>query len=279
MVAKQTVDESLALDILAFARKGYLSPETRGQCSWKRGGKKAGTVFFVARHDALDLIYDLGSFDAAETLHRAYRVPLERTPARLGGERVWFLCPACHTRARKLYLPPGRTYFLCRTCHQLSYASRQTRDPAPVKTLERIETLTTTLADSKIDSRRWRRIYRETEEAVCAFGESDFLTEVRRPLRSRAKRKAAPEEAPVKRGRGRPKEKRPYVRRAPFTEGGKESLQESLCMRCRDYRQMQDPQPVTLPNGRPALKGHCPVCGAGMCHIIKAETEPDHRKD
>jgi hypothetical protein len=64
----------------------------------------------------------------------------------------------------------------------------------------------------------------------------------------------------------------------PFARGAKNSGQESLCLRCRDFREMQDPQPVTLPNGRPALKGSCPVCGAGMCHIITQETAARDRR-
>jgi hypothetical protein len=39
-------------------------------------------------------------------------------------------------------------------------------------------------------------------------------------------------------------------------------------MRCRDFREMKDPTPVTLPNGRPALYGSCPVCGVRMLSIV-----------
>jgi hypothetical protein len=194
---------------------------------------------------------------------------LERTPTQFRGERIWFLCPACETRARKLYLPPGRTYFLCRTCHDLSYRSRQKRASPLAKTLAHIDTLTTTLANTRIDSRRWRRIYREAEEAVKVFRETDFLAAPRRLLRPQSAGPSPLELPPAKRGRGRPKVKRPYVRHAPFAHGEKQSDLESLCLRCRDFRHMQDPQPVVLPGGRPALKGNCPVCGAGMCHIIK----------
>lgn len=46
------------------------------------------------------------------------------------GETV-YQCPAgdCGKRARKLYLPLGRTQFLCRACHNLTYRSQQDHDP------------------------------------------------------------------------------------------------------------------------------------------------------
>lgn len=270
-MAKQTVDESLPLDVLAFARQGYLARDARGRCSWKRAGKAVGTIFFHAHHGAVDLAYDLVSRDGGDALHRAYPIPIERTPAPFGGEQAWFLCPSCHARARKLYLPPGRTYFLCRTCHDLSYTSRQKRTSPLSKALAKIDTLTTTLKESRIDSRRWRRIYIETEETVRVFRETDFLAHLRRPLEPRGLDKPGVELAPVRRGRGRPKKKRPYVRRAPFAQGARQTDQQSLCLRCRDFREMQDPQPAVLPNGRPAFKGRCPMCGAGMCLIIKRE--------
>ncbi|MBD3672750.1 MAG: hypothetical protein HUJ26_04415 [Planctomycetaceae bacterium] len=42
-----------------------------------------------------------------------------------------FECPSdgCDKRARKLYLPLGRTHFLCRDCHKLTYRSQQEHDP------------------------------------------------------------------------------------------------------------------------------------------------------
>lgn len=42
-----------------------------------------------------------------------------------------FECPAdgCDKRARKLYMPLGRTQFLCRACHNLTYRSQQEHDP------------------------------------------------------------------------------------------------------------------------------------------------------
>lgn len=39
------------------------------------------------------------------------------------------------------------------------------------------------------------------------------------------------------------------------------------CVKCRAKRDVTNPQKVTLKNGKPALKGKCPVCGTGMFRI------------
>ncbi len=41
-------------------------------------------------------------------------------------------------------------------------------------------------------------------------------------------------------------------------------------MKCREKREMKDPQQVTMKNGRPATQGTCPVCGTKIFKIGKA---------
>jgi len=41
----------------------------------------------------------------------------------------------------------------------------------------------------------------------------------------------------------------------------------AYCMKCRQKREMKDPEAVTLKNGRPATKGTCPVCGTKLYKI------------
>lgn len=41
----------------------------------------------------------------------------------------------------------------------------------------------------------------------------------------------------------------------------------AYCMRCKRKREMKNPQPVRMKNGRKALKGKCSVCGTGMYQI------------
>ena len=45
---------------------------------------------------------------------------------------------------------------------------------------------------------------------------------------------------------------------------------EAYCLKCREKREMQDPEAVTMKNGKPATSGTCPVCGTKMYKIGKA---------
>jgi hypothetical protein len=42
---------------------------------------------------------------------------------------------------------------------------------------------------------------------------------------------------------------------------------EAYCVKCRAKREIKDPQQVTMKNGRPAMKGSCPVCGTALFRI------------
>jgi hypothetical protein len=44
----------------------------------------------------------------------------------------------------------------------------------------------------------------------------------------------------------------------------------AYCLKCRTKREMRNPQPTKLKNGRPATKGTCPTCGTTMYRIGKA---------
>ena len=44
---------------------------------------------------------------------------------------------------------------------------------------------------------------------------------------------------------------------------------EAYCLKCREKREMKDPQPITMKNGKPATSGICPVCGTKMFKIGK----------
>ena len=43
-----------------------------------------------------------------------------------------------------------------------------------------------------------------------------------------------------------------------------------FCMKCKTTREIKDPQPTTLKNGKPAVTGTCPVCGTKIFKIGKA---------
>ena len=49
------------------------------------------------------------------------RVELTETPCYYGGQRMWFLCPACRLRVGTLYCKPLSDEFYCRHCNKLMY--------------------------------------------------------------------------------------------------------------------------------------------------------------
>lgn len=42
---------------------------------------------------------------------------------------------------------------------------------------------------------------------------------------------------------------------------------KGYCVKCRAQREIKDAKKVTLKNGKPAMRGQCPVCGTGMFRI------------
>lgn len=47
-------------------------------------------------------------------------------------------------------------------------------------------------------------------------------------------------------------------------------MAEGYCVKCRAKKEMQDPQQITMKNGKPAVTGKCPDCGTKMFKIGKA---------
>lgn len=43
---------------------------------------------------------------------------------------------------------------------------------------------------------------------------------------------------------------------------------EGYCVKCKAKRAISNSKQVKMANGRPALKGTCPVCGTGMFKIL-----------
>jgi hypothetical protein len=46
-----------------------------------------------------------------------------------------------------------------------------------------------------------------------------------------------------------------------------ERMAEAYCVKCKTKRQVQNAQNITMKNGKPALKGTCPVCGTSLFKI------------
>lgn len=62
----------------------------------------------------------------------------------------------------------------------------------------------------------------------------------------------------------------PYLEVDPMAKAGKVPMaaDEGYCVKCKTKRKISNPQEVQMANGRPALKGVCPVCGTGMFKIL-----------
>ena len=48
------------------------------------------------------------------------------------------------------------------------------------------------------------------------------------------------------------------------------SMPTAYCVKCKTSVEIKNPQPVTLKNGKPAIKGLCPNCGTSVFRIGKA---------
>lgn len=60
---------------------------------------------------------------------------------------------------------------------------------------------------------------------------------------------------------------------------------EAYCVKCREKREIKDPEEITMKNGRPAMQGTCPVCGTKLFRMMsgggsaaKADAAPKTEK-
>jgi hypothetical protein len=62
----------------------------------------------------------------------------------------------------------------------------------------------------------------------------------------------------------------PRTEERDMAKGGKAPMaaDEGYCVKCKAKRKIDQAREVKMANGRPALKGVCPVCGTGMFKIL-----------
>jgi Domain of unknown function (DUF5679) len=60
----------------------------------------------------------------------------------------------------------------------------------------------------------------------------------------------------------KPAAKKAAKKGTPMAEG------EGYCVKCKAKRMISNAKKVKMANGRPAMKGTCPVCGTGMFKIL-----------
>lgn len=114
--ARQTIDDSCAIDIHFLKRKGTLIPGNNGSISWSSRHSSAAISFRVTDRDAITLIYASGGQD----FH--YDVPILYSECNYGGQRPWLQCIRCSGRVGKLILKHG--LFMCRQCGNMAYQSQ-----------------------------------------------------------------------------------------------------------------------------------------------------------
>lgn len=108
-----------ALDIGVLQRNGYLSGCYQSSISWStRSGERMSIGLRGDLPDNITLQYSFVG-EGGRVVSVDEKVYLTTSICHFGGERAWFLCPACGRRVGVLFLRGG--YFRCRTCHGVRY--------------------------------------------------------------------------------------------------------------------------------------------------------------
>ena len=123
---KRCTSDLRELDVRRFARDGLLKPGYGFCWSWTSNGEKVASIGIRGvTLDTMRLQYNHQPI-GGEKENKDYTVRLARTVCNLGGDRVWWHCPAagCGRRVAVLYL--GSTgVFACRHCNRLAYRSQR----------------------------------------------------------------------------------------------------------------------------------------------------------
>ena len=123
-----TVEACLRLDVNQLRRQGYLRSGVLSRWSWTREGEEIASLEVLGSSGALYLHridQRRANFGYGDGRQIEHAISMAWTLCNYGGSRPWFLCPNCHHRASKLYLPVGGRHFLCRRCYRLGYESRR----------------------------------------------------------------------------------------------------------------------------------------------------------
>jgi hypothetical protein len=276
---KNLVEDSLTIDIRDFTKSKWFYPGAIGALRWHQGQMETGCALWRLNGDAVRLTVQ----EKRSDIVWEQDIRLGRTRTRLG-ERIWLLCPDCRANAMKLHCPRRRQHFACRRCHDLLYQSQVDGYSKMDWALAKVRTLGRELAVAGPRKRRQIRWELETLQrglrgpapADCeATGQSpDEASAQEEPGRECGcgTREPAVREEPghAPRRSGRPRAKRAYTRRVPRNLTPRQSEREAFCPRCRDRRELNNIQPTTLSNGRPAIRGTCSVCSCPTSRIVAA---------
>jgi hypothetical protein len=138
----QCTDDMLVLDVRSIQRRGLLKPGNTLTWRWSRQEETIAKIDMRVSSEQVFLDYNSRQHNSGEWEAMKYAVKLAWTPCALGGQRVWWLCPAVGCGRRVAILHGGRV-FACRRCHGLAYRSQ--REAADDRATRRAEKLRTKL--------------------------------------------------------------------------------------------------------------------------------------
>ena len=119
-------DDLRPLDERKINRGGVLTPGRWFSWQWTCNEEVTATISLRVEADRVLLDYRNRSphYNGGEWEPMKYDVRLDWTHCKLGGQRVWWRCPAVGCGRRVAVLFGGRI-FACRRCHALAYRSQR----------------------------------------------------------------------------------------------------------------------------------------------------------
>lgn len=122
---RKLVEQCYRLDATDLKRRGLMREGRIAHLSWRgTNDQKGPSVRVIGGTDTITLEYAWRRGDEPWQAH-SERVALDWLPRHLGGKEVYFLCPKCAGRVKRIY-GAGKRY-LCRQCHNLVHGSTQER--------------------------------------------------------------------------------------------------------------------------------------------------------
>lgn len=109
----------LELDLRVLKKRGWLKPNATTTLTWSRNGKQTGQISYVLEQHTITLHYNYRQ-NGSDWQSIEDPIKLIKTPCHFGGERTWFNCPSCSSKALVLY---GGKYFRCRKCKRAVHPS------------------------------------------------------------------------------------------------------------------------------------------------------------
>lgn len=116
--AKETVEACLTLDLSSLGVGILITWDAHTSGTLQIGRARMN---YTLANNILDLAYTI----AGQPVRCA--IAICTTRPHFGGRRLWWHCPQCDRRCRKLYLASGEKTYMCHVCADLTYLSTRQR--------------------------------------------------------------------------------------------------------------------------------------------------------